>query len=88
MIRRCRCERIGKYALRHCKNTFWTVSVNYAEQTVLVFASERRSLVAQQTSWSNRRINKSQQMRRLRRGADLLLQVRCAATTAHSVPDF
>ena len=34
----------------------------------------------------NRRMNKSQQMRWSRRGADLLLQVRCAVLTASSAP--
>jgi hypothetical protein len=35
----------------------------------------------------NRRMNKSQQMRWSRRGADLLLQVRCAVYNVRSVPD-
>jgi hypothetical protein len=34
----------------------------------------------------NRQMNKSQQMRWTRRGAGLLLQVRCAVTMARSVP--
>jgi hypothetical protein len=34
----------------------------------------------------NRRMNKSQQMRWSRRGADLMLQVRCAVTTGRLVP--
>ena len=34
----------------------------------------------------NRRMTKSQQMRWSRRGADLLLQVRCATSTANSAP--
>jgi hypothetical protein len=36
----------------------------------------------------NRRMNKGQQMRWSRRGADLLLQVRCAVITGRSVPSM
>jgi len=46
--------------------------------TVQVFVLGRRSLRALPTFSSITRMNKSQQMRWSRRGAGLLLQVRCA----------
>jgi hypothetical protein len=56
--------------------------------TVPMNGSERRSPKAWQTFLVNRRMNKSQQMRWSRDGANLLLQVRCAVYNGTLGPGF